>query len=495
MSMRRLFILAFLLLSVRFAAAADWPIIQRRGDALFEGGKPYRFLGLAAPNIQANESQILPGAGNRFPDEYEIRDILGALHRLGARATRTFSLSVYCPADKGMPVYLTGPRQYNEEAFRCLDRVLALCHEYDVRIIIPILASQTFGGIRGIDEFSALSGRAGTNFWTDPALKAEYRALLDYLVNRTNTVNGLRYRDEPALLAWQFGNEFGSYPWDRKLSYAEYEPKITAWQLEMGAYLRRIDPNHLIAEAGGGDTKAFIASPDIDLISTHLYEYWNRLTGAETNLALLARQQRAETRGKKPLVVDEFGLATTENIRNLMNVIREDGIAGGLLWSIRGHRRDGGWYYHNEGGTPVNSYHYPGFAAGSAYEETRLLDLLRSQAFALRGEPLPAIEPPSPPPVLMHRDGGFLWRGSTGAAFYTIERSASAEGPWTVAATGLQDSIAADAKAVEERADSRPMLLWYDEAASPNHTWYYRIKGVNAGGETAYSGVLRVEGR
>ena len=474
---------------------ANWPIIQRKGDVLYEGARPFRFLGLAAPDLQQNESQLLPGNSNRFPDEYEIRDVLGGLQREGARATRIFPLSVFSPKDKGLPVYITGHRQYNEQAFRCLDQILALGHEYDIRIIIPVIASQSFSGIRGIDEFAALAGKDGTSFWTDEQLKADYRDLVDFLVNRRNTVNGVLYKNEPAILAWQFGNEFGSYAGDRKLNDHEFVPRVTAWQLEMAARFKQADPNHLLMEAGGGDVTAFVADPNIDIISTHLYEYWNRLAGTETNLDLLARRQREETRGKKPLMVDEFGLGSTENLRRLMRVIREEGMAGGLLWSLRGHRRDGGWYYHNEGGTPVNSYHVPGFAAGAAYEEIRVLDLLRREAYAIRGLPVPPVEKPAPAPVLFHRQGGFVWRGSTGAACYTMERAESPEGPWKIAAVGLPDAVAADARSVEENPDPDPIVLWYDETVPPGKAFFYRIKGLNAGGETGYSNVIRVDPR
>ncbi len=42
----------------KIATAKNWPIITRQGDQLMEGSKVYRFFGLAAPNIQQNESQI-----------------------------------------------------------------------------------------------------------------------------------------------------------------------------------------------------------------------------------------------------------------------------------------------------------------------------------------------------------------------------------------------------------------------------------------------------
>jgi len=473
--------------------AAAWPIITRQGDELYEGNRPFRFFGLAAPNLQAHESQILPDYSNRFPDEFETRDALDTLRRLGARATRTFSLSVATPADGQLPVYISARRTYNEAAFRCLDRVLALCHEYDVRLIIPVIASQSFGGIRGVDEFAALAGRTERGaFWTDAEVKNDYRHLLDFLVNRRNTVNGVLYRDEPAILAWQFGNEFGSFAPDRKLDSTEWTPRITDWTLEMAAYLKGIDPHHLVMEAGGADRAALLASPHVDVMSTHLYEYWNRLFGGPTDLAAGARADWAICRGKKPLIIDEFGLATVANLRALMQAIREENITGGLLWSLRVHRRDGGFFYHNEGGTPINSFHYPGFGVGHDYQETQLLDLLRREAFAIRGLTPPPLTMPSPAPILRREHDGFTWRGSTGASHYAIERADAMNGPWTVMAGGLADSVISNVKDFEARSDGRPIPLWFDELATPGKAYFYRVRGFNAAGSTDYSPVLSV---
>jgi hypothetical protein len=475
----------------------DYPdyknIITRQGDKLMDGNKEFRFMGLAAPNIQQNESQIRVDRTNRFPDEYEIRDLLSGIQRLGGLATRTFSLSVYSPEDKEMPVYISARRAYNEDAFQCLDRIIALSHEYNVRLIIPFIASQSFKGIRGVDEFSTLSGKPKGSFWTDEEVKADFRHFLDFILNRKNTVNGMLYKNDPAILCWQLGNEFGSYPGDRGLPYDEWSPKILAWSLEMAAYIKKADPNHLIIEAGGADRAALIADPNIDIISDHLYEYWNKMAGRPWELSPIAKASREECKGKKPLMVDEFGLGSTENLRDLMKTIREENIVGGLLWSIRSHRRDGGWYYHNEGGTTVNSFHMPGFSAGFVYEETRLLDLLRTEAYLIRGIAPEPIAVPSPTPVLMQKGDGFTWRGSTGAAYYTIERSETAAGPWKVIATGLEDSVLGDVVKYESSAEaSEPLILFYDETKKAGKTYYYRIKGINTAGSTAYSQVLKV---
>jgi hypothetical protein len=471
---------------------SSWPIITRKGDHLYEGDKVFRFLGLCAPNIQQNENQVRTDRTNRFPDDYEIRDILGAIQRMGGRATRTFSLSVVHPDDLGMPAYITARRTYNEDAFRCLDRIIALCHEYDVRLIIPFIASQSFRFVRGVDEFSALSNKPSGSFWTDEEVIADYRHFLSFMLNRVNTVNGIAYKDDPAILAWQLGNEFGSFAGDRKLSYDTWNPIINKWSLDCAAFIKSVDPNHLVMEAGGGFRKDFIDDPNIDIISDHLYEYWSKLGGGDGILAPMAKRSQAECKGKKPLIIDEFGLAGIENSRALMQTIIDEDIVGGMIWSIRSHRRDGGWYYHNEGGTPFNSFHVPGSAAGFPYDEIRTLDLLRTMAFKIRGMKEAPVTIPTPAPVLMRSKDGLTWRGSTGAAYYALERAKTANGPWTLIATGLHDGVLQDVKSFEDTPlASAPLTLYVDEGAGARS--FYRIRGVNIAGDSELSNILEVQ--
>ncbi|MFO1389684.1 hypothetical protein [Cellvibrio sp.] len=471
----------------------DWPIIKRNLDVLYEGQKEFRFLGLAAPNIQAHESQLHPDFSNRFPDEYELRDILSSINRLGARATRSFSFGVYSPKDNGVPFHISGRRQYNEDAFRSFDLLLALCKEYDVRILVPFIASQSFPVVRGVDEFAALSGNTTPGaFWTDEKVKEDFKHFLNYVLNRRNTITGIVYKNDPAILGWQFGNEFDSYAPDRKINSEEWKPIITAWQLEMAKYIKSIDSNHLLMEAGG-DRHVMLNSPDVDMMSAHLYEYWNRTFGGPTELAPLAKKERDASRGKKVLLIDEFGLATIENQTALIKAIREEGISGGLLWSIRSHRRDGGFYYHNEGGTPINSFHIPGFAAGYHFQEQQILDLVKREGYAMRGLKVPPIKKPDQAPVLFSRKkGALVWRGSTGASDYTVERSEKKNGGWKVVATGIQDSVIFDVKKYEEDKTHEPTPLWFDETGEREKTYYYRVKGRNAGGETGYSNVIEM---
>jgi hypothetical protein len=199
-------------------------------------------------------------------------------------------------------------------------------------------------------------------------------------------------------------------------------------------------------------------------------------------------------KGKKPLMIDEFGLGAFDNLEALMNTIRTTHIVGGLLWSIRSHRRDGGWYYHNEGGTPVNSFHVPGFACAYTYDETRLLDLLRKEAYLIRGIAAPPVKKPEVIPVLIPVKNGFTWRGSSGASYYNIERSESNKGPWKLLATGLPDAVLSDVTKFESSPEaSLPLTLYSDESALPGKIYFYRIQAWNIAGASGYSAVVKVK--
>jgi len=122
-----------------------------------------------------------------------------------------------------------------------------------------------------------------------------------------------------------------------------------------------------------------------------------------------------------------------------------------------------------------------------------LLDLLRTEAFLIRGIAPEPVALPSPAPVLMKQGDGFTWRGSTGAAYYTIERSESSKGPWKVIATGLEDSVLADVVKFESSAEaSESLVLFYDESKIAGKSYYYRLKGENTAGSSGYSKVLEV---
>jgi hypothetical protein len=115
---------------------------------------------------------------------------------------------------------------------------------------------------------------------------------------------------------------------------------------------------------------------------------------------------------------------------------------------------------------------------GNPYDEIKLLDIVRADAFAIRGLPVPPVPVPAPPTLLPIADAAAIsWQGSVGAQNYTVERAPKASGPWTVAGSGVDESF----------VQYRP--LFCDESA-PAGNWYYRVRANNAAGTSEPSNII-----
>jgi mannan endo-1,4-beta-mannosidase len=444
------------------AQSALRDFITVRGDQLREGDKPFRFISFNLPNLQMIEDNMPFTETNpwRLPDEFEIRDGLMTVRQMGGTVVRTYVLSVARTNDPtGTPRHVLGPGQFDEEAFRELDLALKIANEQGVRLIIPLVDNWKWQGGRA--EYAGFRGKDRDDFWTDRQLIEDFKQTIHFLVQRTNTLTGVRYCDDKAILCWETGNELSS---------------TTKWTREIARYIKSLDTNHLVMDGRAGELQPeLLALPEIDIVTTHHYPNSRR----PTTFAQLIRENAALAKGRKPYVVGEFGFVPTEQMTAAMKTIIDTGISGGLLWSLRFRDRDGGFYWHSEpsGGNLYKGFHWPGSTLGAAYDETNLMALVRQYAFAIRGVTPPPIPVPAPPRLLPITDAAAIsWQGSVGAADYTVERASKADGPWTVAGTNIDESF----------VQYRP--LFNDESA-PQGNWYYRVRAKNEAGLSEPSNV------
>ena len=141
-----------------------------------------------------------------------------------------------------------------------------------------------------------------------------------------------------------------------------------------------------------------------------------------------------------------------------------------MIWSLRYHNRDGGFYWHsNLGGGVFKAYHYPGFATGAAYEGA--LWKLRAKAYEISGLPQPSLAAPAAPTLLPIKSAADIsWQGSVGATSYDVERAPAVSGPWTMAGMGVDDTW------MQYRG------LFSDAGAETGTSYYYRVLAKNAAG-------------
>jgi hypothetical protein len=438
--------------------------ITVRGDQLMEGDKPFRFISFNMPNLQMVEDNMpfTETSPWRLPDEFEIKDGLMTLHQMGGTVARTYVLSVARPDDKpGTPRHVFGPGKFSEEAFRELDLVLKIANEQDVRLIIPFVDNWKWQGGRA--EYAGFRGKDREDFWTDPQLIADFKETIRFVLLRTNTLTGVRYCDDKAILCWETGNEISP---------------TTAWTREIARYIKSIDTNHLVMDGHAWQlVPESFAIPEIDIVTTHHYPNPRRTTP----FAQLIRENAAMAKGKKPYVVGEFGFVSTAEMEKTMKAIMDTGISGGLLWSLRFRDHDGGFYWHSEpsGGNKYKGFHWPGSTTiGAEYDETNLMAMTRRYAFAIRGLIPPPIPVPAPPGLLPIADAGAIsWQGSVGAASYIVERSSKEDGPWKVVGDGIDESL------------SQYHPLFADETV-PGGQWFYRVRARNESGMSEPSNVV-----
>jgi hypothetical protein len=436
--------------------------ITAKGDQLFDGDQPFRFVSWNIPNLHLVEDNLAFSAASpwRWPDSFEIMDALGSVRQIGGQVVRTYVISVRRAQDApSEPRHVLGPRKFNEEGFRALDRVLQIANEQQVRLIIPFVDNWSWWGGRA--DYAAFHGKGKDAFWTDPQVIADFKETVRFVVMRTNTFTGVPYHQDKAILCWETGNELES---------------PAGWTREIAAFVKSLDPNHLVMD-GFHTTKLrdeSLAMPEVDIVTTHHYP------GGKETFAQLIRENQARAKGKKPYIVGEMGFVPTSQILEAIDALVESGASGGLLWSLRFRNRDGGFYWHSEpsGGNLYKAFHWPGSPIADDYDETKLMGLVREKAFQIRGLAAPGTSRPVAPVLLPVVEPPFLsWQGTAGAGLYDVERSASKDGEWKTIAENVDDSF----------VQYRP--LFCDETAGAG-SWYYRVRARNAAGVSEPSNII-----
>lgn len=456
-----------LLLSIVSFGQGFENFITTDGHKLMDGDKEFRFISFNIPNLNYIEDEMSFHNTNPYglPNEYELRDAFSTIKELGGQLIRMYTFPVYnTDFPEAAPTYVEAPGQFNERAFRTMDTLLALANEYEIRLILPFINNWQWMG--GRPNFTAFYDKPEDDFWTDPEIIKGFKKTVKYILNRKNTVSGIKYKNDRAILCWQSGNELKS---------------PAEWVLDIAKFVKKHDKNHLFMDGYYSINhhpvlESSIQSPDIDIITTHHYE-------EDPGLVIENIKSKVQQiNGRKPLVVTEFGFWSTTAINSILDsIISTEEVSGALIWSLRYHHRNGGFYWHSEpmGMGLYKAYHWPGFDTGNAYDEKDLMHSMRSKAYKIQGKIAPPVSKPESPVLLpIDHITSIRWRGVMGAEGYILERSFELDGPWSVIAFNIHDA-------------GNPVFPGYHDAtAEVGQAYYYRIKAMNRSGMSAYSNVI-----
>ncbi|HEY6806480.1 MAG TPA: cellulase family glycosylhydrolase [Pyrinomonadaceae bacterium] len=462
-------LVALLVLCISVSAQNDMShFITRSGNKLMEGDKEYRFISFNIPNLHLVEDNMAFEAQNewRFPDEFEITDALTTIKQMGGRAARMYVISI-CrkTGPNAIPCHVKKPGEFNEDAFRALDKVLEVANRVGVRVIIPFVDNWKWWG--GAEQYAEYRDKTAADFWTDPDVIDDFKKTVSFVLNRRNTYTGTLYKDDKAVLAWETGNEI----------YCPY-----SWTKQIAAHIKSLDSNHLVWDGlyiGNREIQpGALEDPNIDIVSSHHYPGENR--GADQMVADI-RKFREQIGGKKVYIVGEFGFIPPPDIRKVLDTVISEGLSGAMIWSLRYHNRDGGFYWHSEPASAslYNPYHYPGFPSGESWNETATLKVMREKAFEIRGMKEPPLEiPPAPKLLPISSVAAISWQGSVGALSYDVERATEINGPWTVVGKDVDDTWV------------RYRPLFSDPSVEIGKSYFYRVRAKNASGSSGPSNIV-----
>jgi mannan endo-1,4-beta-mannosidase len=319
-----------------------------------------------------------------------LEEVLAKAAALGVRAVRTNGHND-AVAKVGDSAIQLAPLQYDEVALVGLDRVLSRARVHGVRLVLTLGNYwDAYGGARQYVAWAGLPRpvEGDSRFFTEPAVVTHYKAHVVGLLNRVSTVDGIRYGEHPAVLAWELLNEPRGRGLDRE------GVTLRAWIDDVAREVKAHAPGHLVGtgeegfepSAEGYDAAFWAAvgtsmlrtpgssfarntaSPFIDFASVHFYpEAWG-LDGPGTAVAgakwLMEHAAIARSLGK-PLFVGELGLRNEGELdlsqrralyRGWLECMREEGVGAGALWMFANDARPDAWdahtFYFRDGTTP-----------------------------------------------------------------------------------------------------------------------------------------------
>ncbi len=310
--------------------------IRVEGKSFLRNGEPYHFLGT---NLWfgCNLGAVAEGGDrDRLVRELDLLQSLGIdnLRVLGAAEGVSQHNTVWPPLQPE-------PGSYDERMLDGLDFLLAEMARRDMLAVIFLNNYWVWSG--GMSQYvSWFDGVPVPNpfleryswhefmefsagFYSHPEANAAYRNYIAMLVDRENTFTGVRYRDDPTIMAWQLGNE--PRPGVGESGERNFA-LFTSWVGETAAFIRSRDPNHLISTGNEGlagciesaetylDIHRFAA---IDYMTVHLWvlnwSWYDPLRPDETYpeaqrkaLDYLDRHIAFAEELGKPLVLEEFGI-------------------------------------------------------------------------------------------------------------------------------------------------------------------------------------------
>ncbi len=334
--MHKELVLAMTLLTAAIAQAGPTgSFVKVEGRHFVLDGRPWYVCGV---NLWYGANLGRPG--NPTGRARLLRE-LDRLQGLGVNNLRVLGASEACAvAGTVKPVIQEAPGVYNEDVLAGLDFLIQEAGRRGMTLVVFLNNYWDWSG--GVPQY--LSWATGSPaiglgqlewhkwnehqaaFYTNEKAQAMYRAYVAMLLNRRNTLTGIRYADDPTIMAWELANEPrpGERPGDDEGGFRTF----LAWVDATSTYIRSLDAQHLVTTGSEGAqgglynderVRRVHAVRNIDYVCIHLWpKNWGWFQfdrfaetigpSIEQSGDYIRRHLAIGDALNKPVVCEEFGL-------------------------------------------------------------------------------------------------------------------------------------------------------------------------------------------
>jgi mannan endo-1,4-beta-mannosidase len=187
---------------------------------LMLNGQRFRWAGpnlLTAFGLSETESAYgapVDADGLHLSSHAEISATFDSAQAMNARVIRPFCCLTVGKINSIQP----SVGVFNADAFEPIDYAISLCAGAGIKLIFPLVDNYQYytGGkfsyciANGVTPDSVAS-----QFFTNAKVINSFKAHISFVLNHINRYTGIAYKDDPAILAWETGNELtvSANPW------------------------------------------------------------------------------------------------------------------------------------------------------------------------------------------------------------------------------------------------------------------------------------------
>ena len=308
--------------------------IQINGTQFIRNGRPYRFIG----------TNFWYGMNLGAYDKARLERELDRLKEIGVTNLRVMAASEgHADAQWRMqPCLQTAAGIFDEDLLVGLDVLLAEMRKRDMLAVVCLNNFWPWSG--GMSQYVSWANNNEpipfpppakdgdwctyqeytAQFYTNSRAMRYFDELIAKIVLRRNSVNGLEYKNDPTIMAWQLANEPEGV--NQPVAYRK-------WVRQTAKHIKQLDANHLVSIGSEGNTpfpqtgNNFLKdhrSRHIDYCTFHLWvQNWGLYDPANPETSMPVAMDRAKQyigehvaiakQLNKPIVLEEFGISRDFN--------------------------------------------------------------------------------------------------------------------------------------------------------------------------------------